>query len=171
MTILGSARQDRKIKTQALVIFRGKKDTVLYHGELLDTQNTSAHGDGNGLCTFLRHHSSLPPRIVTITRIFLLFLFWYFETIMYPPSSSNAFCLLSVFFHEHLSKRFVDSHLSSHFALIWDSREGPHCLSCAQGSVFVHSFAAFRPLRTYLRDNNHSVPITILPQKKRFNGG
>jgi len=75
MTILGSARQDRKIKTQALVIFRGKKDTVLYHGELLDTQNTSAHGDGNGLCTFLRHHSSLPPRIVTVTRIFLLFFF------------------------------------------------------------------------------------------------
>jgi len=37
MTILGSAKQDRKIKTQALVIFEGKKDTVVYHGELLDS--------------------------------------------------------------------------------------------------------------------------------------
>jgi len=76
MTILGSAKQDRKIKTQALVIFEGKKDTVVYHGELLDTQTTSVHGDGNGLSgTFLRHHSSLPPRIVIVTKIFLLFLF------------------------------------------------------------------------------------------------
>jgi len=76
MTVLGSAKRDRKIKMQALVIFKGKKDTVLYHGELLDTQNTSVHGDGSGLYTFLRHNSSLPPRIVTVTRIFLLFLFY-----------------------------------------------------------------------------------------------
>jgi len=74
MTILGSAKQDRKIKTHPLVILTGKKDTVLYHGELLDSCWIRNPWRWQVMDSQV-HSSSLPPRIVTVTKIFLLFLF------------------------------------------------------------------------------------------------